>query len=61
MSSGPVVAMIWQGKDIINQGKKILGTTDPLNSNSGTIRGNNCISVIKNLCHASDSFESAKK
>jgi len=39
MLSGPVVAMVWQGRGIIAYARKLLGETDPLNSLPGTIRG----------------------
>lgn len=39
MTSGPVVAMVWQGKDVVKQGRVLLGATNPLASAPGTIRG----------------------
>ena len=60
MSSGPVVAMVWQGKDVVKQGRALLGATNPLASAPGTIRGDYCIDVGRNICHGSDSPESAK-
>ncbi|CAJ0594011.1 unnamed protein product [Cylicocyclus nassatus] len=38
MSSGPVVAMVWQGLDVVKQGRSMLGATNPLASAPGTIR-----------------------
>lgn len=61
MLSGPVIAMVWQGKGIIAYARKILGETDPLLSAPGTIRGDLAIEVGKNLCHASDGLASAKR
>lgn len=61
MSSGPVVAMIWQGKDVVKQGRVLLGATNPLASQPGTIRGDFAIDVGRNICHGSDAVESAKK
>jgi nucleoside-diphosphate kinase len=43
MLSGPVVGMVWQGKEMVKIGRRLLGETDPLNSNPGTIRGDFCI------------------
>ena len=60
MASGPVVAMVWQGKDVVKQGRALLGATNPLASAPGTIRGDFCIDVGRNICHGSDSVESAK-
>jgi nucleoside-diphosphate kinase len=61
MLSGPVVGMVWEGIDIVKTGRKMLGETNPLASLPGTIRGDYCISVGKNICHGSDSVESAQK
>jgi nucleoside-diphosphate kinase len=62
ISSGtPVVAMVWEGKDVIKQGRSMIGATNPLESAPGTIRGQYCISVGRNIIHGSDSFESAEK
>jgi nucleoside-diphosphate kinase len=60
-SSGPVVAMIWEGTDVILQGRKMLGTTNPLQSPAGSIRGDFCIEVGRNIIHGSDSAESAQR
>ena len=61
MMSGPVVAMVWQGTDVVRTARKMLGETRPLESNPGTIRGDYCIDVGRNVIHGSDSVESAKK
>jgi len=58
-SSGPVVAMVWQGKDAIKTGRTMLGATNPLASSPGTIRGDFAIDVGRNVCHGSDSAEGA--
>jgi nucleoside-diphosphate kinase len=60
MLSGPVVAMVWQGKGIVTYARKILGDTDPLASLPGTIRGDLGVDLGRNLCHASDSPKSAE-
>lgn len=61
MKSGPVVAMVWQGKGVVAAGRLLLGATNPLNSQPGTIRGDFCIDMGRNLIHGSDSVESAKR
>jgi len=61
MSSGPVVAMCWEGKDVVKQGRVMLGETNPLASLPGTIRGDFCVDIGRNICHGSDSVESAEK
>ena len=45
MTSGPVVAMVWQGLDAVKQGRVMLGATNPLASAPGTIRGDFCVQV----------------
>jgi nucleoside diphosphate kinase len=50
MNSGPVVAMVWEGLDAVKQGRAMLGATNPLQSNAGTIRGKiNCSVYRKKL------------
>ncbi|XP_072916527.1 nucleoside diphosphate kinase 3 [Hemitrygon akajei] len=59
MSSGPVVAMVWQGLDIVKTTRAMLGETNPADSAPGTIRGDFCVEVSRNVIHGSDSVESA--
>ncbi|KAK2184619.1 hypothetical protein NP493_258g05038 [Ridgeia piscesae] len=61
MSSGPVVPMVWEGLNVVKTGRIMLGETNPANSLPGTIRGDFCIEVGRNICHGSDAVESAKK
>lgn len=61
MLSGPVLATVWEGKDVVKQGRVILGATNPLQSAPGTIRGDFAIDMGRNVCHGSDSVESATK
>ncbi|GAX09986.1 nucleoside-diphosphate kinase [Fistulifera solaris] len=61
MLSGPVVSMVWEGKEAVSTGRKMLGATNPLESAPGTIRGDFCIEVGRNICHGSDSVENANK
>ena len=56
-----VICMVWEGKDIIRQGRRMVGATNPLEADPGSIRGQYCISVGRNIIHASDSHESATK
>jgi len=60
MCSGPVIAMVWEGKGAVLEGRKMLGATMPSDSAMGTIRGDFCIEVGRNICHGSDSVESAE-
>lgn len=43
MTSGPVVAMVWEGANVVSEGRKMLGATKPSESACGTIRGDYCI------------------
>uniref|UniRef100_A0A1B6FKS2 Nucleoside diphosphate kinase n=1 Tax=Cuerna arida TaxID=1464854 RepID=A0A1B6FKS2_9HEMI len=61
MSSGPVVPMVWEGLNVVKTGRFLLGTTNPQDSNPGTIRGDYCIQTGRNIIHGSDSVESANK
>mmetsp|Transcript_3522 Transcript_3522/g.8041 ORF Transcript_3522/g.8041 Transcript_3522/m.8041 type:complete len:229 (+) Transcript_3522:26-712(+) len=58
-SSGPIVCMCWEGKDVIKQGRQMLGETQPLASKPGSIRGDYSIDLGRNICHGSDAPESA--
>ena len=60
-SSGPVVAMVWEGHNVVATGRKMLGATRPDDSAPGTIRGDFCIDVGRNVIHGSDSVDSANK
>ncbi|EFP12438.1 hypothetical protein CRE_29604 [Caenorhabditis remanei] len=61
MSSGPIVAMVWQGLDVVKQGRVMLGATNPLASAPGTIRGDFAIQTGRNICHGSDAVDSANR
>lgn len=60
-ASGPVVAMVWEGHNVVATGRKMLGATRPDDSAPGTIRGDLCIDVGRNVIHGSDSVDSANK
>ena len=53
--------MVFEGDGVILTGRKILGATKPVDSNPGTLRGDNCIDLRCNMVHGSDSVESAEK
>uniref|UniRef100_A0A8C4UAZ1 Nucleoside diphosphate kinase n=1 Tax=Falco tinnunculus TaxID=100819 RepID=A0A8C4UAZ1_FALTI len=61
MNSGPIVAMVWEGLNVVKTGRVMLGETNPADSKPGTIRGDFCIQVGRNIIHGSDSVESAQK
>ncbi|XP_016979822.1 nucleoside diphosphate kinase [Drosophila rhopaloa] len=61
MNSGPVVPMVWEGLNVVKTGRQMLGATNPADSLPGTIRGDFCIQVGRNIIHGSDAVESAEK
>ncbi|MEI8123880.1 MAG: nucleoside-diphosphate kinase [bacterium] len=70
MTSGPVVAMAWQGAHAVGIVRKIVGGTEPLTSDVGTIRGDFVLDsyqisdadgrAVRNIIHASGSVDEAK-
>lgn len=61
ITSGPVVAMVWQGDDSVALVRKMAGSTKPEDAQPGTIRGDFCIHTTNNIIHASDSDENAAR
>ena len=61
MASGPVVAMCWQGEDVVTTTRHMLGQTDPRDSRAATIRGDLGVQVGRTVCHGSDSLEAAER
>ncbi|WP_159882174.1 nucleoside-diphosphate kinase [Paenibacillus puerhi] len=61
ITSGPVFAMIWQGDNLIEVSRIMMGKTNPLEAAPGTIRGDFATYVGENVIHGSDSAESAKR
>ncbi|KAJ2742324.1 nucleoside diphosphate kinase Ndk1 [Coemansia sp. BCRC 34301] len=60
MQSGPVAAFVIQGKGAVKIGRAMLGATNPQDSAPGTIRADFALDIGKNVCHGSDSVESAE-
>jgi len=54
ITSGPVVAMAWEGKDAINAARNTIGATNPAAAAAGTIRGDLGMEIGRNLVHGSD-------
>lgn len=61
ISSGPVVAAVIEGPDVINTVRKMVGKTRPNEAEPGTIRGDLAVTGLRNLIHASDAPETALK
>ena len=59
ISSGPVVAMVWEGKGVILNARKLIGATNPLEAEPGTIRGDLAIDIGRNIVHGSDGIDTA--
>jgi nucleoside-diphosphate kinase len=53
--------MVWEGEGVIAAARKIIGATNPLNAEPGTIRGDFGVNVGRNLIHGSDSLETAQQ
>lgn len=61
VTSGPVLTMVVEGPNAVSILRNMIGKTDPLEAQPGTIRGDFALSVQKNIIHASDSLENARK
>lgn len=61
MSSTPLVAMIWEGKSVVKNVRKMVGATNPEDAAPGTIRGDFTIETGRNLIHGSDSVPAANR
>ena len=60
ISSGPVLAMVWEGNGVISGARKLIGSTKPLDADPGTIRGDLAVDIGRNIIHGSDGQETAK-
>ncbi|MCX8172243.1 MAG: nucleoside-diphosphate kinase [Archaeoglobaceae archaeon] len=61
ITSGPVVAMVVEGKDAVKVVRKLVGATNPVDAEPGTIRGDFALDLGRNIVHASDSIASAER
>lgn len=61
LTSGPVVAMVWEGQGVIAGGRALIGATNPAASPPGTIRGDLAVDTGRNVVHGSDSPASAAR
>lgn len=61
ITSGPLVAMVWEGDGVIASARKLIGATNPLTAEPGTIRGDFGVSIGRNLIHGSDAPETAQQ
>jgi nucleoside-diphosphate kinase len=61
ITSGPIVAMVLEGKDAVRAARQVIGATDPLEAAPGSIRGDFAVEVGTNMVHGSDSPESGER
>lgn len=60
ITSGPVLALVFEGNNVVERVRRMVGNTDPNEAMAGTIRGDYAQSIRKNIVHASDSPETAE-
>jgi len=60
LSSGPIIVMILEGENAVSKNRQLMGATDPLKAEEGTLRKMYGISIDKNSVHGSDSVENGK-
>ena len=60
LSSAPIIVMILEGENAVSKNRQLMGATDPLKAEEGTLRKMYGISIDKNSVHGSDSIENAK-
>jgi len=60
-TSSPIVAMVWEGSNVVAGARKLMGATAPDKADPGTIRFDLALNVGRNLIHGSDSTDSAKR
>ena len=60
LSSGPIVVMILEGENAVSKNRQLMGVTDPIKAQEGTLRKMYGLSIDKNSIHGSDSIENGK-
>ena len=60
LSSGPIIIMILEGEEAVSKNRELIGNTDPLKAEKGTLRKMYGLSIDKNSVHGSDSLKNAK-
>lgn len=61
ITSGPIVAMAWEGKNVVSAARLMIGATKPQEAAPGTIRGDLAVDIGRNVIHGSDSAASAER
>lgn len=60
ITSAPVIAMVWEGENVVSAARNIIGATNPTTAAPGSIRGDFGVSIGRNLIHGSDAIETAQ-
>jgi nucleoside-diphosphate kinase len=60
LSSGPIIVMVLEGNNAVLKNRELMGATDPLKAEEGTLRKRYGLSIDKNSVHGSDSIENGK-
>ena len=61
ITSGPVFAMVWEGNNVVQIARDMMGKTNPADAAPATVRGDYGLSIGMNIIHGSDSLESAER
>ncbi len=61
ISSGPVVALAVEGFNAVSAVRQLVGSTNPVEALPGSVRADFCLETVRNLVHAADSLEAAKR
>ena len=61
ITSGPLMALVFEGDEAIRAARQVIGATNPLEAATGSIRGDFAIAVGQNMVHGSDSPESGER
>jgi len=61
ITSGPLVAMVLEGHEAVKAARQVIGSTNPIEAATGSIRGDFALEVGQNMVHGSDSDESAER
>ncbi len=60
ITSAPVIAMVWEGESVVAAARNLIGATNPITADPGSIRGDFGVSIGRNLIHGSDAIETAQ-
>ncbi|MBD2328322.1 nucleoside-diphosphate kinase [Alkalinema sp. FACHB-956] len=61
ITSGPIVAIVLEGDGVVAAARKIIGATNPLTAEPGTLRGDFGVNIGRNIIHGSDAIETAQR